>query len=86
MKDNQLSSDDLLNAMYYEHTKKRSKHAQQVDEGMNADITNNPYIWMSDMSRHDFLGIDTIGHHKPKHYSENKGRKAYNQVRGKYDL
>jgi len=75
-----ISKDEIVYGIYYGHTEKRKKHAQDVDNAESADITNNPFVWLDDPSRSDFPLIDTIIRQKPKGYTKSRGKSAYDEL------
>jgi len=51
----------------------RSQHAQDVDNGSSARITENLGLFAHDPSRFDFLGIDTpTNRREPKQFNRKK--------------
>ena len=80
MKDKErLSQDEILWGVHYLHSN-RSKKAQEVDNAITHHITNNPFQWMDDPSRHDFPLIDTQIREKPKGYTRARGRNAADEL------
>ena len=75
-----ISKNEAGWGVYYAHTETRKKHAQDVDNAESADITNNPFLWLEDPSRHDFPLIDTIVRKKPAGYTKSKGKSAYDDL------
>jgi len=86
-KDKQLiSHDEIAWGIYYGHTEKRKKHAQEVDNAETAELTNNPFVWLDDPSRNDFPLIDTIVRQKPKGYTKSRGKNAYSELMEFYNV
>ena len=72
--------------IWYAHTEKRPKHAQDVDNAESAMQTNNPFLWLEDPSRHDFPLIDTIVRKKPSGYTKARGKSAYDDLMEYYNV
>lgn len=57
---------DIAHAIH----KRRSLHAQQVDEGTKARVTDNIGLFAFDPSRFDFAGVDTPNNRRePKQFN-----------------
>lgn len=53
-----LDDDTIEEGIKFLHLQ-RSQKAQDVDDCSSANLTENPFLWMSSPNRHDFPGIDT---------------------------
>jgi len=82
---NRISKKEVEFGTYYAHSQ-RPKHAREVDESLSANLTNNPFLWLEDFSRHDFPLIDTIARQKPKGYTKSRGKNAYSELMEFYNV
>jgi hypothetical protein len=48
---------------------------------MTSRITPNPWQWLDDPNRFDFMGIDTMDNKKPSGYTRAKGKNAADKLR-----
>lgn len=86
MKDKErLSQNEITWGIYHLHNK-RSKKAREVDNTITHHVTNNPFQWMDDPSRHDFPLIDTQIRQKPKGYTKARGKNAADELMEFFDI
>lgn len=76
-----FTADEVLNGIYFIHTSERRKKAREVDEAMSSRETHNPWQWLDDPNRYDWMGIDTIEKQKPSGYTKEKGRMAAKKMK-----
>jgi len=76
-----FTADEIDFGIYYIHEMERKKKAREVDEGMSSRITSNPFQWLDDPNRYDWMGVDTIDKKKPKGYTRARGKAASKKLR-----
>lgn len=67
-------------ASYYIHNNIRTKKARDVDNGSTKGVTDSFAVWYNDQSRHDLAGIDTVFRKEPRGYSQQKGKRAFDDI------
>lgn len=67
-------------AGFYGHNFMRSKKARDVDNGTTKGLTDNFSKFWNDPSRSDRAGIDTQVRVKPKGFTKEKGKRAFDDI------
>ena len=75
-----FTDEEVEYGIFYVH-QERTPKSRDVDEHMTSRITQNPWQWLDDPNRYDFMGIDTLGHAKPSGYTKSKGRQAAQKLK-----
>lgn len=79
-RNNTITDEEKVFALFYAHNVKRSKKARDVDNASTRGLTNDFGKMWVDPSRNDWAGIDTIVRVTPRGYTKSKGKMAFDNV------
>lgn len=80
-RNNTITDEEKLFGMFYAHNNVRSKKARDVDNASTKGVdTNLAKWWAEGGKRSDWPGIDTVVRVKPKGYTKNKGKRAFDNI------